>query len=757
PSPCTQTPGIGASSPWEEFWDKAKEAQIVDDNGCIRDEIIQNYPMGELSPEEIQAIIKILNESITGKNDITFTLLDYFSYLIEESPKQFQITLTSINLIGGILPSVLKSYYIRNLNDLYKKQCQALGIEHKKVLVTGAVAADFDRVSPDTDILSTIDKGDLGLLINLGTRFFAKKLNTRQNINQKDKLIKDTFYNAKTVLPFFSLVSFGDTDCNFVHNSNINQNLFLHHALRLNILPLIKALNQKNCKLPHKIELHVAKLTPTHEYCGGWEVMIARAGKKLVCKNVPNDRAWVAYISNKTIGYGFWNPKLEQKLFKIMIATKSKAEIFTLLKKKWEDHHFKEPLALIPLIFNAIISLLENHYDDPRALWEEAMCWHDAEIMNLEKQQKKIPHTEKSSFLIALKETIETNTVPIEAIRDILQVYECLMHSSPQPYESTLSPKALLSNPEAIWHEVTVSQKIDLKNYAISLPLNLLEAIQTLLKLTFDQFQILCKLIPYLCPKEPFKKELIPTNLITDNLADEIIKCLDHPHNDINSLGYDLLLIYALSTPKPWILRTLIKHMPKALVSVAKDHRSRLLINLEETFRGFEDTIELHKITSPLIFFCEMQRTISDQPALELCIALASTKDSELVREAVKLHASIENVCLPDRIRFFKILLQCQIAEAAKLLYQLQKKKQLSNDEEIKIFTAIADEIRKKPKNSLSQLQYSSFCDDASLFLQLNKTRAAHSRQICLLMAQAFLDQGQNEEAQQWVIQILKL
>ncbi|MBA3602954.1 MAG: hypothetical protein H0W50_04795 [Parachlamydiaceae bacterium] len=752
--PSTQLKTIGAISPWEVFWDKAKEAQIVDDNGCIREEIIRNYPMGELSSEEIQAVIKILKEPIHGKNDITFTLLDYFSYLIEEAPKHFQITLTSINLIGGILPSALKSYYIRNLNELYKKQCIALGIEDIQDLISGAVAADFDRIPPDTDILTTIDKGDLGLMINLGTRFFAKMLKTKQNINQKDKLIRDTFYNAKTVLPNFSLVSFGATDCNFVHNSNINQNLFLHHALRLNILPLIKALNQKNCKISNKNELNLSKLIPTHEYCGGWEAMLARAGKKLVCKNVPNDRAWVAYISNKTIGYSFWDPKLERKLFEIMIATKTKTEMFTLLKKKWQDHHFKEPLALIPLVFNAVISLLENHYEDPRSLWIEATCWYEAEIIDLEKQQKPTSNAEKSPFLIALKETIEDNTVPIEAFRDILHVYECLMHSSPQLYESTPEPKALLSNSEAIWHEVTISQKIDLKNYAISIPLNLLEAIQTLLKLTFDQFQSLSKLTSYLSPRGPFKRGLIPTDLITDNLADEILKCFDHPHNNLNSLGYDLLLLYALSTPKPWILKTLIKHLPKAFIFIAKEHYLRLLINLENALKGFPETIEIHKITTPLISFCVMQRTNSDEPLLEFCIALASTNDPELVHEAVKLHASIENATLQHRIRFLKILLRSQSAEAAKLLLKLQKQKLLTDVEEIKIFTAIAEEIRQKAKNSSSHLQPLSISDYSNVLLQADK---AHARQMCLLMASALLDQGLPEEAQKWVLQILKL
>lgn len=126
PSQCNLEPSIGAISPWDEFWIKAKEAQIVDEHGHIRKEIIQKYPMEKLSVEEVQAIITILKTPINGRLDIAFTLLDYFLYLIDESSKQFNITITSINLIGGILPYVLKSYYIRNLNYIYKKQCEDL-------------------------------------------------------------------------------------------------------------------------------------------------------------------------------------------------------------------------------------------------------------------------------------------------------------------------------------------------------------------------------------------------------------------------------------------------------------------------------------------------------------------------------------------------------------------------------------------------------------------------------------------------------
>ena len=199
---------IGSTSPWEDFWIRAKEAHMVDQNGDPTEEILKLYSMPELNANEVQAIIDLVEEIRQGKlKSINFTLLHYFLNLIEEAAKR-GLTITSINLIGGKLPSLLKDYYIRNLNYIYKQQCILHKIPHKQDLVFGPVADDFDRIAPDTDFLITLNKRELLTPITLGTHYFALQLPGNQLIHEKIPIIKNEFYDTKKILPDFSLVSF---------------------------------------------------------------------------------------------------------------------------------------------------------------------------------------------------------------------------------------------------------------------------------------------------------------------------------------------------------------------------------------------------------------------------------------------------------------------------------------------------------------------------------------------------------------------
>ena len=453
-----------------------------------------------------------------------------------------------------------------------------------------------------------------------------------------------------------------------MHDCDISRSLFLHHALRLDILPLIIAL-QSNKIIP--------TLVPTQE--SGWGPVLARAGKKILYKNTPNYNGWSALISNISIGYSCWNPKLVQQLFQIMTATHTKENILLFLQNKCEDHHDKDPLAFIALICNALFCL-------PKPFQDKAL------LTTLE----SIPHQTKSPFLMALKKAFTDTTIPFEAVVSILQVYGCFLHCSEQSYKPTELPKGLLSDTC-----VTISQKIDGKNYAIVIPLHLSDAIQTLLKLTSEQLESLNSLIVHITPKSAFKKNLIPIELFF--YVDDLLFFLEKSNNSLKKLGYNLLLIYSLKTPKPWLLTTLVKNLNLG------NH-----VSLKEVLKGFPDTIEMHRITSPILTYLEN----SKKSQLKLCMALASTNNPELIQEATKIHLSIEDISLAERIDFIKILLPNHSGAVGTVLITLQKENRLFLADEIKLFNVIAEEIKKSPKN----FQMVTLSDYAEIFFLLKKT-----------------------------------
>ncbi|MBA3284955.1 MAG: hypothetical protein H0U27_07830, partial [Nitrosopumilus sp.] len=325
-SPSNQSITFDPITPWDVFWAKAKKAQLVDSYCNIIQSTFENYPIDELNDAEIQNIIDILEKPMKGKFEINYTLKEYFQYLIAMSIEKLNISINSIYLVGGILPSLLKNYYIRNINHVYKEQCRLLNLEYIGELISEELAADLDRIAPDTDIVSTIDSGDLGLLVNLNTRFFSDKLQTEhENFGQKDQIIKNNFYldllsKPESEFTFVKLAS-GDhiVDSTFMHKKNANRCLFSHHGMKLNIMPLILKLNREIKNDPSNFK--ELKLTPNNELSSCWGAMFARVGKKIICQDI-NERAWAAYISNKSIGYSISDPNIEAILFNKMCASK---------------------------------------------------------------------------------------------------------------------------------------------------------------------------------------------------------------------------------------------------------------------------------------------------------------------------------------------------------------------------------------------------------------------------------------------------
>ncbi len=746
-------------TPWDVFWTKAKEAQLVDSEGRIIKCTFDKYPFMELNNEEIQGIIDILEKPMLGKFGINYTLLEYFQYLLSSSTKELKLPINSINLVGGILPSLIKKYYIRTLDNVYKKQCEVLNIECTGVLISEELAADFERVSPDTDIVSTIDSGDLGLLVNLNTRFFATKLRNKDaNIGQKDQIIRKNFYLDLLDKPDFSFVKLASDDViidsTFVHKINVNRCLFSHHGMKLNIMPLILQLNSsvKNSLATIKN----LKLVPNNDFCSGWEAMFARAGKKIVCKDNPNEWAWAAYISNKSTGYGMSDPNIELKLFHKMNSSNLNINPLPLLKKKVLNHHFNDPLVYITLAFNAIMSLqkIDEYSSTSRLWWDDLMCEHNLAIEELKKEGTVPLDDEKNTFLFLLKKSLDCKTVSVMTCTAILQIYGSFLHSSFQSNKALYEIKGVLTNPESLsWHEVSLSQIIDQRTYAICMPLNLSKAITTLLNLNPEQLDVLEDLINHVCPNTAYVKALIPTGLITNKLIDQALQCFDNPHKALKRMGYEILLIHALSMPQPWVLISLVKYLPTALIAYDKTHHARVMANFEEALKGFPDEIKTHRIISSMIDFCHLQKENSPNSLTSLCLALVTTEDSDLIHEAVNVYLTIEGVSLDDQIHFFKTLLPLKCAAASRLLLRLQKEHSLSDDIEFKLIMTIADAVKKlqnSPSYSSEILRLSNCAD------QLCQRGKIYQRQVCCAMAKAFYDQNKLGEAEKWFLRILK-
>jgi len=732
PAPKLQVPNSEEGFLFDEFWKEVKAAAIADDNGWVFEEIAKKHPLDSFNADETRCWFNLITRPVQAKFGITYAILEFYAFLIVVGPK-VGIKITSTNMTGGGVPSEFLSYYIRTCNNLHREQAASrvsqqnvaccvsqqedLSKNHrqKNKLISDRMGLELRRKAPDIDLVTGIE-GDLLVANHLVTQFFAWKLSNVKDYveydlgtairevlcfaNQFSKesispeleyKIRQSFYNdyMESSDSDFTLASFGPADFridhNFFHEKNIGRCLFPCHGLVVPYYhPVTKIIEiVRTTSLPlHAIqEMNlIPQITPKQEFCGGLQSILDFAGRRIrVISKVK--RGWGGYITHKTNGYDGSQPNLHDQL-----CSEIKKELLPLFKKRWENHHHKKLSILITLGFNTLISLPEDavHQD----WWKELMLWYDAEVKELEKNQNAIPEADVSPFLKSLKAALDSKTIPFSICRDLLQMYGCLTLSCPQNGDL---PRVRLSNPEADWHEVNISQKIDKTVHAIFIPLNLHQAIENILKLTDSQLGACSDLLQYFYPRTTYDKKLIPTGLFDEKLANCALECLAHSHKTLNKLGYDLLLLYALSNPQPWALKNIIKHLPVILDD------QLAMANLENVLNGFPDTIETHRIISPLKSFCQSNKAGSKNGCYEFCLALTDTDHSAT---AVRLSSGLK-MNANEQMKFIKALLFKEPLEAAKLFDCLQSGNSLSDKDEISLFVAIS-EIAKKNEQAPS-------------------------------------------------------
>ncbi|MBA2728654.1 MAG: hypothetical protein H0U49_10840, partial [Parachlamydiaceae bacterium] len=622
PAPQLQASQTGENSPFDLFWQVLESVGILGDDGLVTAKIAKKYPLESFDVGEFKTWFNFVCSPIQLDYGITYSILEFYAFLLTIGPK-VGIKIISTSMFGGAVPSVFASYYMRTCNELYAKCCKDLGFEPTIKLITNAIQEDFQRKPPDYDFVTGVE-GDLPLANSLVTKFFAckhanptdlkhydlkkavasaihyansleiyfsnKKFSIGSIFPVSEETIGQSFYNDYFVSKDseFALASFGNDfkiDHNFVQEVNVDRSFFLHHGLRVTFMDQIKKiieiLSTTNISLHAILDMNLGKITPKHKFLGGLQSVLERAGKRTrVVSDVK--RGWSGCISIKTMGYDIWQPNLMQELYsKINVND----DPLTFLKKTWENHYLKDRFVLIALGFNAMISLPESieHSTKCQSWWEKIKGWYDLEKPTANCNEKSAP------FFMALLAVFDKKAVSFSKCRDILQMYGCLNLSAPQ----TTIPKVRLSNPEAVWHEVNISQKIDNKNYAIVIPLNLNEAIESILKLNDSELDSLNDLIEFLRPKTVYDRYLIPKGLFNEKLANQALECFTHSHKALKSLGYELFLLYALSHPKTWALNNLIKYLPQILDD------ELAMANLKNALSGYPDNIETHKLISP--------------------------------------------------------------------------------------------------------------------------------------------------------------
>jgi len=764
---------------------KLQKAQITDATGVVFDEIIAKEKISGISINESLTLIVLFETAIELENGNTYTPLEFYQFIIEEASK-LDFEITSIFMIGGGLPYLFSDCYISNLNTLYKRKCMQLGIIDNDNLITKEVADDFNRVPPDYDFLVVVkDKGELRLLNKLVTQFFAAKMPEKDltYFTQKSSGEKKGFFREFANSGIFSLSTFGP--CAFIiDNSFVFENhkniLFTHHGMKLSILPFIKSLKVQE-KQYNRLLLH-NNLLPEIPLEGNWQSLCDRATKEISLVNITtvNNRGWAALISNRKDGYTYRQLGLPN-----MLLNKVDGDPLIFLEKRWEVHDKKQRVALISMGLNAIISLLENptHSPHAREYWHQMMGWCEQEKMDKINTPESLLNDKSATFYLNLKETLDNKTTSLPALSAFLQLYASLKTCSPQ---STSAIKCHLRGTGLSNREISILQKIDTNNYAIFIPFNLFDALETLLKLDSIQLDNFDILIENLSPQHPYDRALIPGELTCEKLINRVVtKCFDQAHRSLMRAGYELLIIYALHNPQQWILKSLVSNLPAAMGSIKKEQQPLLLANLENVLKGCLGNIEDQKLIQTMLGFCHSQKESTRHPISELSIAIGSIQDHELTPIAINLYRSVQTELeIGERIRFIKCLLPGKVCEATHLFLTMQKEQVLSRKEEIELFITIAKTTRRAVKGSSLPSHLLNLADCADLLLRKHNgvnedrpfldhvgwiiesisdlelltktTEPLNVRQVSLLIAKAHLNVKLPYEAQPWILRILK-
>lgn len=258
PNPYTQGfnplgPSIPSSQTehWSIFRSKLKNAGIIDDNGKVTDDVIKNYPLPSLLHDEIQKVVDFLTMPIQANLNITFTLVEFFDYLLVNA------SLTSVNILGRDLLSLLVSYSIRVLNGLYDRE---------EELICPEILAALTLTPPVYELVSTVKNGNLKQFHQLVVNFFALKLQDKNlDLDAKKQLIQERFFLDECNIGSFSLTSFGlkgkiVINHSFIDEANVNDTSFLSHSLQP-ILDIDRSFSDKMQLVDPQFLSHFLKLS----------------------------------------------------------------------------------------------------------------------------------------------------------------------------------------------------------------------------------------------------------------------------------------------------------------------------------------------------------------------------------------------------------------------------------------------------------------------------------------------------------------
>ncbi|MBA2728582.1 MAG: hypothetical protein H0U49_10480, partial [Parachlamydiaceae bacterium] len=760
-----QIPFTGNFTAFDQYWQDLKNVDFIDSKGIPTEEISKLYPLGSFDNDEFKTWFNFVTRPIQARLGIQFSLVEFYAFLFTIAPAA-GIKILSTNICGGAIPEMFSSYYIRTLNDCYAKRCNEKKHLPKNVLIAkeSEIAEDFKRESPDYDLATGIE-GDLDMANRLVSKFFAWKLLSQkvdsvydiktsvlEAIDFSGKLgiillndprqfdfcvsyfeeqISASFYNKYYSNKNFALSSFGPDDLiidhNFLPEEKLGRTIFLQNSLNVpSIDPIKQIINILHRNIPFDEILNMnllPKITPSHPFRNGLASIVARAGKRMIAIDISDvdDRGWGACITNKSIGYDAWEAGLQEKLFN---KTKD-ADRLNFLKNKWVNHLYKDPLALIPLGFHALLSRVRNaeHHDKGQIWWNEISRWYDNEIRILEKSNS-LPAHEKLPFFMDLKAILDNKSVPFNLCSDFLQLCGCLALSAQSNDSSALN--VCLSNPEADWHEMKISQKIDKRVYAISIPLDLNRALGALVKLKEEEIDSICSLLKHLRPHKEYDRELIPIGLFNEEIATQACKCFKQPSSDLTAIAYEILLLCAFSNPEPSILNHLIKYLPQISdEQIAKG-------NLRDVLDSFPNNVEIQNLVGPLKSFCQSVDDKFNTGRYELCLewALAAQCHS-----AINLYSSLK-LTLTEKIKFIKTVLLKDVVEALKLFAQLQNDDDILHNDELDLFITLVGVVKRnqQQRSYISQLVILTSC--AKMFLHkqgsnlISQTTSDHISQL---------------------------
>lgn len=147
--PPVEVPKTPNLTPWGALSGQLIRAGIITDEGVIVREVVAKHPLPPLNEAETATLHNTIceNRSVTvnvrdnQSVEVVYSLHDFFIFL-----DSHHVQLTSLELIGGAVPSLIPSYYFRCLEELYK------AVTKEELNIPTEVKEDFARQPADINI-----------------------------------------------------------------------------------------------------------------------------------------------------------------------------------------------------------------------------------------------------------------------------------------------------------------------------------------------------------------------------------------------------------------------------------------------------------------------------------------------------------------------------------------------------------------------------------------------------------------------------